>query len=217
MRCWKSIATRLDRTARRSSCRWKSQKFLDRMKTWEEGARVAFIDNLARLPLPFPPSAGLAPPPPPTFYDVKLKRCIKSGQLRCASVPPEDFLLDPNALKVEERAGRFFADKTRMMRSEAKLKWPKKKAIIDKLPGYTTANDAGLEKQSRDTRAWWWREVVTDKESEEIEILEAFIQVDYDGDGTTEWRKVCVGGGSVSEDSVLANEEWAGPIPYVSV
>src|SRR5262249_27866888 len=73
--------------------------------------------QIPNLPVP------LGPPPPVQMYDVKLKRCIESGKLKVKNIPQEDFLLDPNAIKVHENDGRFYADIVRMTRSEAKLKW----------------------------------------------------------------------------------------------
>jgi hypothetical protein len=160
-------------------------------------------------------SQALLPPPPEKLFDVKLKRCISSGQIKVKNIPPEDFLVDPNATKVAHGGGRFFADRSRMTRSEAKLKWPDKAAMIDELPTYTLATDDGREKQARDSRFWSLREVQTDPASEEIEIYECYVQVDYDGDGVAEWRQVCMGG-LRGGDNILSNEEVGSP-PYVSI
>ena len=73
--------------------------------------------------------AALPPPPPTKLYDVKIKRCIKSGQIKVAAIAPEDFFCDPNATKVDEDEGIFYADAALMTRSKAKLRWPKKKDL----------------------------------------------------------------------------------------
>jgi hypothetical protein len=170
------------------------------------------------------PMPGEMPPPsmlpalmgPPLLYDVKIKRCIKSGQIKCKNIPPEDFLIDPNATKLRGGNGRFFGDITRMTRSEAKLKWPDKKDIIDELPAYTiAAGEYGREKQARDQRFWSFRETFTDKASEEIEIIECYLQIDFDNDGVSEWRQVCMGPNH-GENAILSNEE-VGDHPYDSV
>jgi hypothetical protein len=163
------------------------------------------------LPMPMGP-----PPGPPMLYDVKIKRCIKSGQIKIKNIPPEDFLIDPGATTLRKGNGRFFADVTRMTRSEAKLKWPKKKAVIDELPAYTiAAGEVGREKQARDQKFWSFRETQTDAASEEIEIVEAYLQIDFDSDGIAEWRQVCIGPNH-GEDSILSNEE-VGDHPYDSI
>ena len=171
---------------------------------------------------PNQPMPGEMPPPmmvpmgPPMLYDVKIKRCIKSGQLKCKNIPPEDFLIDPNATKLRDGGGRFFGDVARMTRSEAKLKWPKKADVIDEMPAYTSASgEYGREKQARDQRYWSFRETYTDKSTEEVEIVECYINIDFDGDGVSEWRQVCFGPNH-GEDSILSNEE-VGDHPYDSI
>ena len=52
-----------------------------------------------------PPPMMMVPMGPPMLYDVKIKRCIKSGQLKCKNIPPEDFLIDPNATKLRDGGG----------------------------------------------------------------------------------------------------------------
>ena len=161
------------------------------------------------------------PPPPVRMFDVKIKRIIESGRIKCKSIPPEDFLIDPMARYVSEEEGSFYADVTRMIRSDAKLKWPNKADLIDSLPAYTTAIDEGAEKQARDGRFWAYRESNPDRESQEIEIIEACIKCDYDGDGIAEWRKICIGGSTLGltggTRGILTNEEWSGPLPYGSL
>jgi hypothetical protein len=160
--------------------------------------------------------AVLPPPAPPMLSDVKIKRCIKSGELKVKNIPPEDFLIDPGATTLRNGNGRFFGDVSRMTRSDAKLKWPKKKDLIDELPAYTiAAGEVGREKQARDQRFWSFRETQTDPASEEIEIVECYIQIDFDGDGVAEWRQVCIGANH-GENAILSNEE-VGDHPYDSI
>lgn len=170
------------------------------------------------MPGEMPPPSFLPAlaPPIPMLYDVKIKRCIKSGQIKCKNIPPEDFLIDPNATKLRDGGGRFFGDITRMTRSEAKLKWPDKKDVIDELPAYTTAaSEYGREKQARDQRFWSFRETYTDEATEEVEIIECYVNVDFDNDGVAEWRQVCIGANH-GENTILSNEE-VGDHPYDSV
>lgn len=167
-------------------------------------------------PLGMPqPGGGMAnpmlpPPPPTTLFDIKVKRCIKSGEIKVATVPPEDFLTDPNATEVHEDKGRFYADNVRMTRSAAKLRWPKKKALIDELPAYT---EEDIVKQSRSKP---WVLAQTDKASEEIQITECYVNCDYEGDGVASWWQVAIGG-IAGGRKILAVEEWAGDLPYVSI
>jgi hypothetical protein len=159
-------------------------------------------------PLPMPEMG------PQKMFDVKVKRCVKSGQLKVKVLPPEDFLIDSAATTLKD--GRFYGDVSRMTRSAAKLKWPKKKDIIDEAPAYTMATDEGDEKQARNNKLWTYNEVQTDKATEEVEVYETYIQIDYDGDGVAEWRQVCMVG-HVGARQMLSNEEWGDEHPYVSI
>ena len=161
------------------------------------------------------PGGGMAnpmlpPPPPTTLFDIKVKRCIKSGEIKVATIPPEDFLTDPNATEVHEDKGRFYGDAARMTRSAAKLRWPKKKTLIDELPAYT---EEDIVKQSRSKP---WILAQTDKASEEIQIFECYVNCDYQGDGVASWWQVCIGG-IAGGRKILSVEEWGGDLPYVSI
>jgi hypothetical protein len=155
----------------------------------------------------------MAPPPPEKRYDCKIKRCIKSGRLKVEVLPPEDFLLDPCATRIDEDKMRFVGDRSRVTRSDLKLRFPDKKDIIDELPAYTYAADRGMEKQARDSDRWSSRTSVSDKSSEELEVFELYVHVDYDGDGVAEWRQV-VTAGIAGERQILGNEAWGGLTPY---
>lgn len=180
---------------------------------------MAFTDSA-----PMTPPMGGPPmlPPMPMLekrYDIKVKRCVKTGSPRIEGVAPEDFMVDPEATVLDEKV-RFVGDRTRMTRSEAKQRWPDKEDIIDRAPAYTTAAEFGFnEKRARDNRLWSFRNTRTDKATEEIEIYECFPLVDYDGDGIAERRKVCMVARNAtmkgtSEDALLSNEEWGGDHPY---
>lgn len=152
----------------------------------------------------------MPPPPPATLFDIKVKRCIKSGEIKVATIPPEDFLTDPNATEVHEDKGRFYGDVARMTRSAAKLRWPKKKTLIDELPAYT---EEDIVKQSRSKP---WVLAQTDKASEEIQIFECYVNCDYRGEGVASWWQVCIGG-IAGGRKILSVEQWGGDLPYVSI
>src|SRR5262245_5335856 len=176
-------------------------------------------------PMPLPgmpsPTMGLPalpgmPPPPEKRFNIKIKRCIKSGEFKIAILPNEDFMIDMSAMTLDNET-RFVGDVTRMTRSAAKLKWPKKADAIDTAPMYTLATDrGGTEKQARENRLWSLRETPTDPATEEIEIFETFPVVDYNGDGVAERRRVCLCGLG-GEYDILSNDEWTNDHPYVSV
>lgn len=196
------------------------QQAMNNMPGMPMGQQAAQMPTQPMDPAMMGNNMGFMPPMemgPQKLFDIKFKRCIESGQLKAACIPPEDFLIDPNATRVDEDEGCFYADIVRLTRSDARLRWPDKDDVIDKLPAYTTASEQGMEKQARDNRFWSFREVPADPATEQVEIYECYIKVDYDGDGIAEWRQVCKGANGGEEPELLSNEEWAGPLPYVSV
>jgi hypothetical protein len=161
---------------------------------------------------------GMQPPEPPPEkrYDCKIKRCIKSGRMLVNVVPLEDFEMDASATQLDEDGVNFCGDKTRITRGKLKLRYPKKKDIIDELPAYSEVASAGLQKQARDNDFWGQRIAPQDKDSELVEIRESYVLVDYDGDGIQEWRQV-VTGGIMGQRHILSNEEWGGLLPYTDI
>jgi hypothetical protein len=155
-------------------------------------------------------------PPPEKRYDCKIKRCIKSGRMLVNVVPLEDFEMDASATQLDEDGVNFCGDKTRITRGKLKLRYPKKKDIIDELPAYSEVASAGLQKQARDNDFWGQRIAPQDKDSELVEIRESYVLVDYDGDGIQEWRQV-VTGGIMGQRHILSNEEWGGLLPYSDI
>jgi hypothetical protein len=173
------------------------------------------------MPQPMDPMSalvgmGLIEPPPEKRFDCKIKRCIKSGRLLIDILPPEDLLMDNQATRIDEDRLRFIGDKSRPTRAALKLRLPKKHDIIDELSAYSVGVDKGQEKQTRESDLWGLRNTVTDPDSEQVEIYELYIKVDYDGDGIQEWRQVVVGG-IMGERHILSNEEWGGLVPYTDV
>ena len=155
-------------------------------------------------------------PPPEKRFDCKIKRCIKSGRMLVNVVPLEDFEMDASATQLDEDGVNFCGDKTRITRGKLKLRYPKKKDIIDELPAYSEVASAGLQKQARDNDFWGQRIAPQDKDSELVEIRESYVLVDYDGDGIQEWRQV-VTGGIMGARHILSNEEWGGLLPYTDI
>lgn len=160
---------------------------------------------------------GMMPPPgPEKRYDVKIKRCIKSGRLRVEVLPPEDFLIERNATILNEEKVRFCAHRSTPMRSDLKRMYPDKKSIIDNLPTYTSVN-RNDEQQARDERfSPSTNENSGDSATDLIEIFECYVKCDYDGDGIAEWRQV-VFARSSDERHMLENTEWGGDLPFTDI
>jgi hypothetical protein len=164
------------------------------------------------------PQMPMMPPPPEKRYDVKIKRCTAAnGRMKVEVLAPEDFLIERAATVLTEKI-RFVGHRINTMtRSDLKLAYPDKKKIIDGLPTYSNPLSSGIEKQSRDSRFLPGREDnLGDPATEVVEIFEVYVLVDYDGDGVAERRQVVLARSS-DERHLLANNEWAGDLPFTDI
>lgn len=140
----------------------------------------------------FPP-----PEPPPELWDAEITRTIKGGRLKVMSVPPEEFVFNREARTVE--SALLVAHRTRKTRGELIALGISEKDIDE----YGGSGDSGglagtdnFEEQAR-------REVAAmlgggsstandpdlGEGNDKVVFAEAYVKVDYDGDGTPELRK----------------------------
>jgi predicted GNAT family acetyltransferase len=146
---------------------------------------------------------------PPIFsYDVKLKKTKKTGKVIVENVPPEEFLISKKARTIADAP--FVAHRRLATRSELTA-MGFDKDIVDNLPTY-----ADLTYNQENVARFDQGEQPSDQASldfsmQEIEVMEVYIKVDFDGDGIAELRKVTYAG-----TEILDNEE-ADFVPFCSV
>jgi predicted GNAT family acetyltransferase len=156
--------------------------------------------------------AGIDPmgmPIPPVFsYDVKLKKTKKTGKVIVENVPPEEFLISKKARTIADAP--FVAHRKLTTRSEL-IAMGFEKDVVDNLPTY-----ADLTYNSENVARFDQGEQPGDQSSldfsmQEIEVIEVYIKVDFDGDGIAELRKVTYAG-----SDILDNEE-VDFVPFCSI
>jgi predicted GNAT family acetyltransferase len=146
---------------------------------------------------------------PPIFsYDVKLKKTKKTGKVIVENVPPEEFLISKKARTIADAP--FVAHRRLATRSELTA-MGFDKDVIDNLPAY-----ADLTYNQENVARFDQGEQPSDQASldfsmQEIEVMEVYIKVDFDGDGIAELRKITYAG-----TEILDNEE-ADFVPFCSV
>ena len=174
--------------------------------TQEDDADVMVIDqyeDTSAEPQPQmdPMTGQVMIPPPPMLFDVDIKRTVKNGKIRVEGVPPEEFLLDRNARGLDDAA---FVGHRQMM------------SVADLLAmGYTdddieehisddefSANDEYLRRRPTTTTIGSINES-SNPAMKRVLYLEAWMRVDYDGDGIPELRKLCCMG---SGYKIMRNE-----------
>lgn len=156
--------------------------------------------------------AGIDPmgmPIAPIFsYDVKLKKTKKTGKVIVENVPPEEFLISKKARTIADAP--FVAHRKLATRSEL-IAMGYEKDVVDNLPTY-----ADLTYNQENVARFDQGEQPSDQASldfsmQEIEVIESYIKVDFDGDGIAELRKVTYAG-----SDILDNEE-VDFVPFCSI
>ncbi len=131
--------------------------------------------------------------PVPMLHNCVIKRTNAFGKVKVENVPPEEFLISRSAKSLED--ANFVAHKVARTRSEL-IEMGFDSELVDSLP----ATQNVLHSTEKLTRFGDIDENPfkhsTDKSTEQIELYECYIKIDYDGDGVAELRKVCVGGNS---------------------
>jgi hypothetical protein len=180
-------------------------------------------DSLAAPPAPVPPLAGptqptateAAPAPPAVLHDCKIKRKTSSGRLKLMALPPEEFMLDRNAVVLDEEHARFAGHRYIASRSDL-IKRGYKRDIVEKIPIHSAKAIDSPEEQARDRYSRLFTDNAPDPSTELVEVYECYVQVDYDGDGVAEWRKI-VRGGPQGAREFLENEEWGDDLPFSDI
>lgn len=138
-----------------------------------------------------------------TFYDVKTRRRSNYGCPKIGAVPPEEFLIHPDALDIDESP--LAGINQRLRRSDlVALGYDREK--IDALPIAGSDDDKENEEQSRRTDVFD-EDDMTQRALQEVEYYELYVKIDADDDGIAELRRIVFAGG-LGVKNLLENEEW---------
>ena len=147
-------------------------------------------------------------------HDVVLKRESYVGKVRIENVPPDEFLISRESKSIED--ARFTCHRVLKTLSELRLMYPDQNLDPDELGGGDDMMEYNAERLARfefdNSSAQGWGDNPGDSDALRTYWLhESFLQMDYDGDGIAELRKVCSVG-----DKILTNEP-IDRIPFVSI
>lgn len=127
---------------------------------------------------------------PVEVFDIELKITRKCGKVVCEPVPPEEIRVSRRC-RGEIQQTPFIEHVTRVTRSRLiEMGMPRK--FVDDLPAFS-GDDNNNEKLSRDSVTDESDNLgltYIDRSMDEIEYCEAYVRVDWDGDGIAELRKV---------------------------
>lgn len=148
------------------------------------------------------------------FIYVSTKIIVKEdkGKICNENLPPEEVLIDRHAKTIED--ARFVAHRTRKTASDL-IEMGFSRATVEDLPSWNENTDdfqaeAYIRSPERSSN-----DASVDASMREIEIIEAYVRIDYDNDGIAELRKIVVAGNVSGISKILSNEEFDGSRPPI--
>lgn len=162
-----------------------------------------------RVPMPDPMTGQVVEVELPTF-DVKTKRVTMNGTVRVECVKPEDFLMDKDAIEIED--ARFCCHRDEKTRSDL-IEMGFNKDLVNGLP---TDNRGAYSEESLAREDYVVQNWNKHDSTQLIELYECYLRVDTDGDGIAEMvRAYYAGSGGAGE--LLDWEVWEDDVPFSDI
>jgi len=155
------------------------------------------------------------PIPVPSLYDVTIEVMNNKGKVCIKGVPPEEFLISNKHSSLTLQDATFVAHRSKLTASDLKETYGIDQGDLEELG--SAGNDPvefSAEWQARRRFAEekdYQQNDPSDKARKEYWTCEAYLRVDYDGDGYTELRKVVKVG-----SKIFVNEE-TDHIPFAAI
>lgn len=157
-------------------------------------------------PQPGMPAPGMpeqmAPEEPAMLYDVKIKRTVKKAKPVLLGVPPEEFLIHPDATDAQVDSP-ITGREMRMSRSDL-IAMGYDKELVMALPAESYDPNINGEKLTR-RKTPWLQSSPDQKEIEMVLYYDLYVRLDYDDDGIAELRHVCAAG-DLTAQHILVND-----------
>lgn len=134
-------------------------------------------------------------------HDVTFRRVSKRGRARVDTVPPEEYRISSDARSIDPSDARMVGHERDDLTRSDLLAMGFDAGIVDKLPAHSGTVLRSDEEIARRDKSDETRNAVKDPSQEKILVREAYIRVDFDGDGRSELRQVFTAG-----NELLSNE-----------
>jgi hypothetical protein len=144
------------------------------------------------------------------LVSIRIKTMRGYGCLKIEAVPPEEFLISRRAKDIKSAA--FCAHRTFQTRAQL-IAQGYKRSVVDGLAAYSRIDDTPEEAER-------WRDEDTvpenppDESMDKIEVIEGYMEVDYDGDGLPEIVKATIAGGT---GGVMLDHDLVACRPFASL
>jgi hypothetical protein len=179
-----------------------------------------------------PPQPPLLKPPRkpnpramPQLHDLRLKRTKAGGRVKICAVPPEEFLIHPDCASARDG---FTGHRVKRTMSYLRERGYKNVDSITSDIG-VAAGPTGANAPMMDSRYALQNNMGPvmfddmtghgDDSQREIWLTECYLQIDVDGDGVAEWRKITRAGDQILDNEAIDGPPWATlcpvPIPHV--
>lgn len=135
-----------------------------------------------------------------TLHDVVFQRTSKSGRPRIEPVPPEEYRVSADSRELDPSDARMVGHEREMARSDL-LDMGFDEDVVEDLPAHGDVRDSN-EDIARYDKSDEDDDGPHDRSQDQILVREAYIRVDFDGDGRSELRQVITAG-----NEILSNEE----------
>ena len=149
------------------------------------------------------------------LYDVSFKRSKKGGKVCIENVPPEEFLISRKSKSIDDG----FMKGHRVLRTLSDLKAMGYKNVDEITSDDETAvyHSERVERLSYDDDMPYLNQEDTssDPSMRMVWLTETYLQVDYDGDGIAEWRKIVKAGNQILENEECDGAPFAALIPII--
>jgi hypothetical protein len=148
---------------------------------------------------------------PTLLYNIKVKRIKSRGKVCIEVIPPEDFLIDKEAMTIDE--ARFCAQRTQKTRSDL-IEMGFKREDVDKLTRWRSHDftEESLAREGDRTRV----DDIHDESQAYVEFYECYAKVDVNGDGVGEMIRAYYAGHGGSGE-LLDWEEFDGDYPFTDI
>jgi hypothetical protein len=149
---------------------------------------------------------------PITLHSLKIRVTTKAGYLCSESIPPEEIVVEEGARGSIEDL-KFCGHLTTKTRTEL-IEMGMDEDFVNELPSINDADDQGTVEGHRDPILEDDPQTELDRSMQDIEYFEAYVYVDYNGDGKAELRKVVTVAGKIPEGDEWIDEIDCIPLVY---
>tara|TARA_Y100001973_G_scaffold14993_1_gene21640 strand:+ start:464 stop:2482 length:2019 start_codon:yes stop_codon:yes gene_type:complete len=125
--------------------------------------------------------------PPPTVYNVKIRKTQRDGRIRIENVPPEEFLFNQRAKSLDDC--RFVAHRSEMTVSDL-VELGYDRDLVERHAGPTEIDTLNEKQERFETLESQVENTTSDISQRDVLVTEVYIKADYDGDGMSEIRRV---------------------------